>query len=599
MARERVAYPSVWGEGAMFAPSGLDVATDHARPCIGSLLGDALGMRLHTLDHKGDFAPNAVELRADVPGLTPGSCDRARSIVAGDVLDLRAADLRWAVLALAHGVFLVRVEAPAGLSWSFSVAPAQSAAVVCDRDAVTLAEEGNVLAARAGGGDALLAVAVRNAVAGDPETLARNALTKDFDAEVRERLSFFSGLDVAWLPADVAETYAKAASVLRLNVESPQGRIPCRWTTPDKFPHRHMWIWDSAFHALGWARLDHQMAVDALAAVFSWQRDDGFIPITMQPERTQELHSQPPILGWAAEHVLGISEGAAAVWEAFYPALARFVRWILANRPGTGRGLPGWLKEEGSSTCRCGESGLDNAAQYDHPGPDDCVDLVSFVVRELETLAKVAALLGRGAEAAEWDELRARLANAANEALWSEEHGLYLNRDREGRLVEVKAQASFFPLYAGIPTPDRAKRMAETLRGNAFQRPLPVPSLSADHPEYGRNMWRGPTWMNTNLLIAEGLRRYGFEDAARQLARRSVDEAARWYRKIGVLMEYYDAEAEWDPRFLHRKDSHRGGTPVARDYAEAAASCRGVIRDYGWTAAVLIVFIRDYICREG
>ena len=30
---------------------------------------------------------------------------------------------------------------------------------------------------------------------------------------------------------------------------SPEGRLGHRWTTPDRWPHRNIWLWDSAFHA--------------------------------------------------------------------------------------------------------------------------------------------------------------------------------------------------------------------------------------------------------------------------------------------------------------------------------------------------------------
>ena len=44
--------------------------------------------------------------------------------------------------------------------------------------------------------------------------------------------------------------YYKALSVQKVNVRSAEGRIPCIWTTPDRVPHKQMWLWDSVFHAL-------------------------------------------------------------------------------------------------------------------------------------------------------------------------------------------------------------------------------------------------------------------------------------------------------------------------------------------------------------
>jgi glycogen debranching enzyme len=36
-------------------------------------------------------------------------------------------------------------------------------------------------------------------------------------------------------------------------------------------------------------------------------------------------------------------------------------------------------------------------------------------------------------------------------------------------------------------------------------------------------MWRGPTWVNVNYLMIEGLQRTGYVDLARELRRRTLD----------------------------------------------------------------------------
>ncbi|MCK4982635.1 MAG: hypothetical protein KAS17_06905, partial [Victivallaceae bacterium] len=68
----------------------------------------------------------------------------------------------------------------------------------------------------------------------------------------RRNKTFFNNLKIPEI-LDQSEKYiySKAASILKLNVESAQGKCKYRWTTPDKYPHRQMWIWDSVFHAIG------------------------------------------------------------------------------------------------------------------------------------------------------------------------------------------------------------------------------------------------------------------------------------------------------------------------------------------------------------
>ena len=72
-------------------------------------------------------------------------------------------------------------------------------------------------------------------------------------------------------------TLCKALSQMKSQVYSPEGRIKHRWTTPDRWPHRGMWLWDSAFHAIGFRHVDVEVARDAISAVFDAQREGGFV----------------------------------------------------------------------------------------------------------------------------------------------------------------------------------------------------------------------------------------------------------------------------------------------------------------------------------
>ena len=62
------------------------------------------------------------------------------------------------------------------------------------------------------------------------------------------RLAPYAGLpDVgsAW-----QSLLGKAFSVMRVNALSPEGGITQHWSTPDRTPHRWMWLWDSCYHSL-------------------------------------------------------------------------------------------------------------------------------------------------------------------------------------------------------------------------------------------------------------------------------------------------------------------------------------------------------------
>jgi glycogen debranching enzyme len=355
-----------------------------------------------------------------------------------------------------------------------------------------------------------------------------------------------------------------------------------RWTTPDRTPHRQMWIWDSAFHALGWKYLDATMARQAIFAVLERTHENGFIPISMDPISDRlNGESQPPILAWALDRVLAVErmEPKARAWA--YGKLSAFLEWMGRERTGAGRGLLGWLKAEDSVTCRCGESGWDNSTRFDHPGPDDHIDLVSFAANEYAVLSRMAASLGKKSESERWEKRRQALAARVNELMWCEEDGLYYDLDQAGKFIRVQSAACFYPLAAGIPTPERAARLrAALLDPKRFATKVPVPSISPAEKAFEKDMWRGPMWVNSNYLIADGLRCYGFEADAKRLVGKTLAEISRWYQRTGVLCEYYDVDGKEDPRFQLRKASRTEGLRV--------------IRDYGWTASLAMAMAREF-----
>ncbi len=411
-------------------------------------------------------------------------------------------------------------------------------------------------------------------------------LEADFAAALAARRAWLESLELPPALADAsAQTrhgFARAAAQMKGQVCSPQGMLRHAWTTPDRWPHRSMWLWDSAFHAIGWRHLDPALARDFIDAVLDAQDEHGFVPHMAAPDGRSEI-TQPPVLALAAGLVL--EKAADPGWLAHvYPKLAAYLDWDAAHRDTDGGGLLEWYIEA-TPECRSGESGMDNSPRFDAAVPLDAPDFNAFLAHEYEWMAGFAARLGKPGEAAEWSRRHRALCGLINEKLWNEAAGLYCDRDpRTGALSPVLSCAGFLPLLCGAPSAAQARALAAHLKNpRTFGTPLPIPSVAACNTEcYSKDMWRGPAWVNINWLVARGLRRYGFDAEAGALRHETLAELERYAEANGTFFEYFDDRREIPPPRLLRKGKN---LPGQHPYQ--------AIHDYGWSATLFVDWVAE------
>jgi len=138
------------------------------------------------------------------------------------------------------------------------------------------------------------------------------------------------------------------------------------------------------------------------------------------------------------------------------------------------------------------------------------------------------------------DQLQANMQRTeeALEQLWDDTTGQYYSRSFVShKLIEESTIATLLPLYAGTIDDDRAKRLLELLKSSKwFGAPWPVPSVPLNSPYFDQfRYWQGPSWINTNWLIIDGLKRNGFDDEARELKDRTIELVAK-----SGMYEYFD-----------------------------------------------------------
>jgi glycogen debranching enzyme len=134
--------------------------------------------------------------------------------------------------------------------------------------------------------------------------------------------------------------------------------------------------------------------------------------------------------------------------------------------------------------------------------------------------ARLAAALGEAARAEELGARARRLQEEFERRFWSEEIGSYaLALDGDKRPCLVRASNAGHALFAGIASPERARRVAATLLDDLSFSGWGVRTLSAAERRYNPLSYHnGSVWPHDNALVAAGLARYGMcREAARIL----------------------------------------------------------------------------------
>ena len=492
---------SKWGKGLLFCASGLDCAIDYKRQLI----------------LRSSLEDGVLELKY------PAACGRLLFFGIGKERYL-ASDAF--IINGATGVFV---------------------------NSTHLLIEGDVSAADISD-DFRVAVSGSRTLVGVADGFDEELITTDIVPLLERSKKFFSHLDKF---ENVSETeynaLASAFSQVKSQIYSPVPEIPFYWSTPDRWPHRHMWLWDSVFHAIGVRHFSPSVARDLISAVFVSIQEDGMIPHMFSPTLISKV-TQPPVLGFGIKLVYE-SEQNIEWLVSLYPLLSRYLDWVTASRDSNGNCLVEWTVEK-KATCRCGESGMDNSPRFDTDAVLDAVDYSSFLSLEYECMAEFAAILGKTDDVVKWSELHNNINAAIDKLLWCEEDKFYFDRNTvTGEFSKIAASSGLLPLICGAASEEHAAVLVEKLNDpEEFGTPCRIPSISVKFKQfYEKDMWRGPVWININYLVALGLERYGYSEEAEKLLRETVDMESRYVSEYATFFEFYDDKDECPPTRLARK----------------------------------------------
>lgn len=354
------------------------------------------------------------------------------------------------------------------------------------------------------------------------------------------------------------EKYAYAWWVMANNIVSPKGYVTRETMMPTKAFYVGAWLWDSALHAIAFRHVDPELARDQIRVMLDNQFSDGMLPDAIFDEGavfeiSHPLHARvtkPPILAWAAVKVHGTEPDVGFLKEIYEP-LKRENAWWFEHNDEDRDGIVQYSHPY--------SSGLDDSPLWDHGMPVESPDINTYLVIQMDSLAKIAEILGRGAEADEWRARSRSLVNRMIEDLWDEEAGSFRALHGE-KPIPVMTPFNLYPLWTGqLPAEITQRLLARLKDPSEFWGAYRLPTVAYNDPAFSPDtMWRGPVWANVNYFFVEALQKIGERELAVELRDKTLELIAS---QPGIR-EYYNSLT---------------GEPPA-----AAAPI------FGWTAAVFI-----------
>jgi len=307
--------------------------------------------------------------------------------------------------------------------------------------------------------------------------------------------------------------------------------------------------WDGFFGSLLSALEDKNQTLATIRALGLSQTETGLIPNVISGSGVTPDRSQPPV-------------GAYCFWKVYqryqdrellewtYPRLKRWHEWWFQDRgdgqpmrDGNRDGLLEWGSDRGTRETVGGrgfltqakwESGMDDSPMYDDAHYDtrtytmdlDDVGLNSLYALDAECLAKLAQALGKEEDRKVFQAQYEKMKLLIREKLWNETDGIYQNLSWNGQFSKRLSPTNFYPMLAGIATPDQAQKMVRRhlLNTDEFWGEYVAPTIARNDPAHSDQFyWRGVIWGPTNYLLYHAIDRYGFDQAAFDFAKKSYN----------------------------------------------------------------------------
>jgi glycogen debranching enzyme len=207
--------------------------------------------------------------------------------------------------------------------------------------------------------------------------------------------------------------------------------------------------------------------------------------------------------------------GDKATIEAIWPNIEKALRWCDEYGDRDGDGFVEYHRETEQGLANQGwkdsHDSIFHADGSSAEGPIALCEVQAYVYAAKLGASRIAAALGHAGTSERLAREASALRDRFEAAFWCEEIGTYaLALDGRKRPCRVRTSNAGHALFAGIASPDRALRVAETLMSPDSFSGWGIRTLARGEARYNPMSYHnGSVWPHDNGVIAMGLARYG------------------------------------------------------------------------------------------
>lgn len=335
-----------------------------------------------------------------------------------------------------------------------------------------------------------------------------------FDACVERNKQAFTQWEKKIIPATshLADAARLAAYINWSCLVESRGMVKRESMMMSKNWMNMVWSWDHCFNAMAMAPSHTDVAWNQLMCIFDHQSKIGSLPDSFDNEKEHWGIVKTPIHGWALGQILDNTDWIdTSQLSEIYEPLCAWTNFWFSYRDFDKNGIPQYNHSYES---------FDDCTPLDIGFPLEAPELCTFLILQMETLSRVATLLGKYDETIKWKEQSDQLMQKMLNRLWTGERFATKKVNTENWNKKSMDFLQYVPLLLGQKLPaDVRNKMIHSLKESGLFTPYGIATESTRSPFFDPSTYtRGSIWAPVNIFLLLGLAECGETNLAKELA---------------------------------------------------------------------------------